>query len=114
MDSIGFAISTFPRTSEDDDAVRNMAIRQSPVIEVQHPGKVLIFRTREGYEAFGDHAESVIETAGIEQQGAYRNDKGRYYAHVVFHPKAAEGVISALIAAGHKVAVCERYGATIE
>lgn len=108
MDTLGFAVSTFPRKPENLSELRAMALRQIPMIRLLYPDHVVIFRTSEGYEAFDDDAKFIVSISDLPLQ-AY--DVASPVRLVQFHPRAAERVLYELIKAGHKVALCERYGA---
>ena len=83
------------------------AQRQYQQFKAQHPGYVLFFRTGDFYELFHDDAMTATRVLGVAL--ATRRWPGQpdvLMARVPFH--AVEGYLRKMIAAGHRVALCEQ------
>jgi DNA mismatch repair protein MutS len=76
--------------------------------KAQYPGYVLLFRMGDFYEAFHDDAVTLHKVCGVALTRRVNPTAGTEIpmAGVPYH--AVEGYLRQLIAAGHKVAICER------
>lgn len=78
-------------------------------IKARYPDTVLFFRLGDFYETFDSDAEIAARVLDIILTGREMGKNMRVpMAGIPYH--AAEGYIARLIAAGHKVAVCEQIG----
>ncbi|MDP9175021.1 MAG: DNA mismatch repair protein MutS [Planctomycetota bacterium] len=86
------------------------AMRQYQQFKEQHPGYVLFFRMGDFYEMFWDDAKLAARVLGVALTSRSRGGLGAEdaipMAGVPFH--AVEGYLRKMIAAGHKVAICEQ------
>ena len=83
--------------------------RQYQQFKDQHPGYVLFFRVGDFYEMFADDAVIASRVLGVTL--TTRRETGKPdvpMAGVPFH--AVEGYLRKMIAAGHRVALCEQVG----
>jgi DNA mismatch repair protein MutS len=86
---------------------------QSPVLQqylaakAEHPDAVLLFRLGDFFETFQEDAEIAHQVLGITLTS---RDFGRAGRHPMagFPQHAAESYIARMLAAGHKVAVCDQ------
>lgn len=101
-----------------DSAIADRAIDDSRVVPLRRqylqikqrfPDTILLFRLGDFYETFDEDAELAARLLDLVLTG---RDMGKGYrvpmAGLPHH--AAEGYIARLVAAGHKVAVCEQVG----
>ena len=73
----------------------------------QHPGYVLFFRMGDFYEMFWEDAQVAARTLGVALTSRNKGSPDEIpMAGVPFH--AVEGYLRKMIAAGHKVAICEQ------
>ncbi len=77
-------------------------------IKQQYPDTILFFRMGDFYETFDDDARIVSSELDITLTARELRGKKIPMAGVPHH--AAEGYLARLVAAGHKVAVCEQIG----
>ena len=78
-------------------------------IKARYPDTVLFFRLGDFYETFDGDAQIAADVLDIVLTGREMGKNMRVpMAGIPYH--AAEGYIARLIAAGHKVAVCEQVG----
>ncbi|HEU0164063.1 MAG TPA: DNA mismatch repair protein MutS, partial [Thermomicrobiales bacterium] len=78
-------------------------------IKARYPDTVLFFRLGDFYETFDGDAQIATEVLDIVLTGREMGKNLRVpMAGIPYH--AAEGYIARLIAAGHKVAICEQIG----
>src|SRR5881227_1478097 len=86
------------------------AMRQYQQFKAQYPDYVLFFRMGDFYEMFWDDAELASKVLGVALTSRSRGGLGAQdaipMAGVPFH--AVEGYLRRMIAAGHKVAICEQ------
>src|SRR5262245_56721989 len=83
--------------------------RQYLSIKRQYPDVVVFFRLGDFYETFDDDAVRVAEVLDITLTSREMGRGNRVpMAGIPYH--AAEGYISRLLAAGHKVAIAEQMG----
>ncbi|HLL88784.1 MAG TPA: DNA mismatch repair protein MutS, partial [Tepidisphaeraceae bacterium] len=83
------------------------AMRQYQQFKAQHPGYVLFFRMGDFYEMFWDDAKVCAKTLGVALTSRNKGSPDEIpMAGVPFH--AVEGYLRKMIAAGHKVAICEQ------
>ncbi|HVL25617.1 MAG TPA: DNA mismatch repair protein MutS, partial [Thermomicrobiales bacterium] len=83
--------------------------RQYLQIKSRYPDCILFFRLGDFYETFDRDAEIAAEVLDIVLTGRDMGKGNRVpLAGIPYH--AADGYIARLIAAGHKVAVCEQIG----
>jgi DNA mismatch repair protein MutS len=93
--------------SEDMDVVPLR--RQYLQIKARYPDTILFFRLGDFYETFDGDAETASRLLDIVLTGREMGKNLRVpMAGIPYH--AADGYIARLIAAGHKVAVCEQVG----
>ncbi len=85
-------------------------MRQYQQFKSQYPGYVLFFRMGDFYEMFWDDAVLAAKTLGValtsRSRGGLDGQDAIPMAGVPFH--AVESYLSKMIAAGHKVAICEQ------
>ena len=97
-----------PPSPREQDATP--AMRQYQQFKAQYPGYVLFFRMGDFYEMFWEDAKLCHQGAGRRadqpQPRRARRDDAIPMAGVPFH--AVEGYLRKMIAAGHKVAICEQ------
>ena len=93
-----------------DPAALTPAMRQVVEFKRAHPGYVLFFRMGDFYEMFWDDARVAARTLGItlttRSRGGVDDAESIPMAGVPFH--SVEGYLRRMIAAGHKVALCEQ------
>src|SRR5215213_8699309 len=86
------------------------AMRQYQQFKQQYPGYVLFFRMGDFYEMFWDDARLAHKALGVTLTSRSRGGLGAEdaipMAGVPFH--AVESYLRKMIAAGHKVAICEQ------
>src|SRR2546421_9692460 len=83
------------------------AMRQYQQFKQQHPGYVLFFRMGDFYEMFWEDAKLAAKTLGVALTSRNKGAADEIpMAGVPFH--AVEGYLRKMIAAGHKVAICEQ------
>ncbi|MFW6163492.1 MAG: DNA mismatch repair protein MutS [Planctomycetota bacterium] len=82
------------------------AMRQYHHFKKQHPGTVLLFRMGDFYETFYDDAKLVSRVCGLTLTSRPYAEGRMPLAGFPYH--SLEGYLKKLIAAGHKVAVCEQ------
>jgi len=86
------------------------AMRQYQQFKAQYPGYVLFFRMGDFYEMFWEDAQVAAKTLGVALTSRSRGGLGAEdaipMAGVPFH--AVDGYLRRMIAAGHKVAICEQ------
>src|SRR5436190_9791376 len=92
------------------DAALSPAMRQYQQFKAQYPGYVLFFRMGDFYEMFWDDAKLCARVLGValtsRSRGGLDAEDAIPMAGVPFH--AVEGYLRRMIAAGHKVAICEQ------
>src|ERR1700733_1208775 len=93
-----------------DLASLSPAMRQYQQFKQQHPGYVLFFRMGDFYEMFWDDARLAARVLGValtsRSRGGVDAEDAIPMAGVPFH--AVEGYLRRMIAADHKVAICEQ------
>lgn len=83
------------------------AMRQYQQFKGQYPGYVLFFRMGDFYEMFWEDAKLAAKTLGVTLTSRNKGAADEIpMAGVPFH--AVEGYLRKMIAAGHKVAICEQ------
>lgn len=83
------------------------AMRQYREFKEQYPGYVLFFRMGDFYEMFWEDARLANKTLGVTLTSRNKGAADEIpMAGVPFH--AVEGYLRRMIAAGHKVAICEQ------
>src|SRR5277367_2425043 len=86
------------------------AMEQYAAFKRQYPQYVLFFRMGDFYEMFWEDAQLAAKTLGVTLTSRSRGGLGAEdaipMAGVPFH--AVEGYLRRMIAAGHKVAICEQ------
>src|SRR5579875_2397153 len=83
------------------------AMRQYQQFKQQHPGYVLFFRMGDFYEMFWEDAKVANKVLGVTLTSRNKGAPDEIpMAGVPFH--AVEGYLRRMIAAGHKVAICEQ------
>src|SRR6202161_4790972 len=86
------------------------AMRQYQQFKSQYPGYILFFRMGDFYEMFWEDARLAAKVLGValtsRSRGGLDADDAIPMAGVPFH--AVEGYLRKMIAAGHKVAICEQ------
>ena len=92
------------------DKALSPAMRQYQQFKNQHPGYVLFFRMGDFYEMFWDDARVAAKVLGValtsRSKGGLSGEDAIPMAGIPFH--AVEGYLRKMIAAGHKVALCEQ------
>src|SRR3954468_21270557 len=96
--------------SSQPSAALSPAMRQYQQFKSQHPDYVLFFRMGDFYEMFWDDAKLAARVLGVtlttRSRGGLDNEEAIPMAGVPFH--AVESYLRRMIAAGHKVAICEQ------
>src|ERR1051326_7489383 len=91
-------------------AALSPAMKQYQQFKAQYPGYVLFFRMGDFYEMFWDDAKLAAKTLGValtsRSRGGLSAEDAIPMAGVPFH--AVESYLRKMIAAGHKVAICEQ------
>jgi DNA mismatch repair protein MutS len=86
------------------------AMRQYQQFKTQYPGYVLFFRMGDFYEMFWEDARVASRVLGValtsRSRGGLDAEDAIPMAGVPFH--AVDGYLRKMIAAGHKVAICEQ------
>ncbi|HEX8914601.1 MAG TPA: DNA mismatch repair protein MutS [Humisphaera sp.] len=83
------------------------AMEQYRQFKAQHPGYVLFFRMGDFYEMFWEDAKVCAKTLGVTLTSRNKGQPDEIpMAGVPFH--SVEGYLRKMIAAGHKVAICEQ------
>src|SRR3954454_12578225 len=86
------------------------AMRQYQQFKAQYPNYILFFRMGDFYEMFWEDAKIAAKTLGValtsRSKGGLAGDDAIPMAGVPFH--AVESYRRKMIAAGHKVAICEQ------
>src|SRR3954462_9069661 len=99
-----------PTTTPKPKADLSPAMRQYQQFKAQYPGYVLFFRMGDFYEMFWEDAQVCAKTLGVTLTSRSRGGLGAGdaipMAGVPFH--SVEGYLRKMIAAGHKVAICEQ------
>src|SRR2546429_1379120 len=96
-----------PSASSSPPAQLSPAMRQYQQFKQQHPGYVLFFRMGDFYEMFWEDAKLAAKTLGVALTSRNKGAADEIpMAGVPFH--AVEGYLRKMIAAGHKVAICEQ------
>jgi DNA mismatch repair protein MutS len=97
-------------SSRDAGPGLSPAMRQYQQFKAQYPGYVLFFRMGDFYEMFWDDARLAAKTLGValtsRSRGGIDADDAIPMAGVPFH--AVEAYLRKMIAAGHRVAICEQ------
>ena len=89
------------------DAVLTPAMRQYVQFKQQHPDYVLFFRMGDFYEMFWEDAKTAHRVLGVTLTSRSKDSPDPVpMAGIPFH--ALEGYLRKMIAAGHKVAICEQ------
>src|SRR4051812_20675325 len=90
-----------------DPASLSPAMRQYQQFKAQYPEYVLFFRMGDFYEMFWEDAKQAAKTLGVALTSRNKGAVDEIpMAGVPFH--AVEGYLRKMIAAGHKVAICEQ------
>jgi DNA mismatch repair protein MutS len=96
--------------SGKDSASLSPAMRQYQQFKTQYPDYVLFFRMGDFYEMFWDDATLAARVLGValtsRSRGGLEAADAIPMAGVPFH--AVDGYLRKMIAAGHKVAICEQ------
>ena len=91
-------------------AALSPAMKQYQQFKAQYPGYVLFFRMGDFYEMFWEDAKLAARTLGValtsRSRGGLNAEDAIPMAGVPFH--AVESYLRKMIAAGHKVAICEQ------
>ncbi|HEV7298173.1 MAG TPA: DNA mismatch repair protein MutS [Tepidisphaeraceae bacterium] len=83
------------------------AMRQYQQFKAQHPGYVLFFRMGDFYEMFWEDAKTAAKVLGVALTSRNKGSPDEIpMAGIPFH--AVENYLRKMIAAGHKVAICEQ------
>src|SRR5688572_29975627 len=103
--------ATESETSKKPAAVQvsalSPAMRQYQQFKAQYPGYVLFFRMGDFYEMFWEDAKTANKTLGVALTSRNKGAPDEIpMAGVPFH--AVEAYLRKMIAAGHKVAICEQ------
>src|SRR6185437_8612006 len=99
-----------PAKRASAEAQLSPAMRQYLQFKQQHPDYVLFFRMGDFYEMFWEDAKLAAKTLGValtsRSRGGLSSEDAIPMAGVPFH--AVESYLRKMIAAGHKVAICEQ------
>ena len=77
-------------------------------IKADHPGEILLFRLGDFYETFFEDAKTTARTLDIVLTSRNAGDGQEAVPLAGFPAHAADGYITRLLKAGHRVAVCEQ------
>ena len=103
-------VASIPATPPKSDPALSPAMRQYQQFKAQYPGYVLFFRMGDFYEMFWEDAQLAGKVLGIavtsRSKGGPGADDAIPMAGVPFH--SVDGYLRRMIAAGHKVAICEQ------
>src|ERR1700712_185526 len=100
-------LQTPTRMPDADDPTLTPAMRQYVQFKQQHPDYTLFFRMGDFYEMFWDDAKLAHRVLGVTLTSRNKNsDEPVPMAGVPFH--AVESYLRKMIAAGHRVAICEQ------
>src|SRR5450432_2316217 len=88
------------------DSATTPMLRQYLEAKAQAKDALLFFRLGDFYELFFDDAKVAAQILGITLTGRAKGDERIPMAGVPFH--AARGYVAKLVAAGHKVAICDQ------
>src|SRR5271168_2336075 len=96
-----------PSAAPRAESTLSPAMRQYQQFKGQYPGYVLFFRMGDFYEMFWEDAKLAARTLGVALTSRNNGAADEIpMAGVPFH--AVEGYLRKMIAAGHKVAICEQ------
>ncbi|HSU65716.1 MAG TPA: DNA mismatch repair protein MutS, partial [Tepidisphaeraceae bacterium] len=99
-----------PKRAGDDKSQLSPAMRQYQQFKAQHPGYVLFFRMGDFYEMFWEDAKLASKVLGValtsRSRGGLSAEDAIPMAGIPFH--SVESYLRKMIAAGHKVAICEQ------
>src|SRR5438067_8946594 len=96
-----------PAPASAPPAALSPAMRQYRQFKSQYPGYVLFFRMGDFYEMFWEDAHLAAKALGVALTSRNKGSPDEIpMAGVPFH--AVEGYLRKMIAAGHKVAICEQ------
>src|SRR5437868_164943 len=99
-----------PAAPPPNTAPLSPAMRQYQQFKSQYPGYVLFFRMGDFYEMFWEDAKLAHKVLGVtltsRSRGGLDAEDAIPMAGVPFH--AVDGYLRRMIAAGHKVAICEQ------
>ena len=99
-----------PTSPPPDKSALSPAMRQYQQFKAQYPDYVLFFRMGDFYEMFWEDAKLAAKVLGValtsRSRGGLEAEDAIPMAGVPFH--AVEGYLRRMIAAGHKVAICEQ------
>ena len=100
-------LQTPTRMPDADDPSLTPAMRQYVQFKRQHPDYTLFFRMGDFYEMFWDDAKLAHRVLGVTLTSRNKDSANPTpMAGVPFH--AVEGYLRKMIAAGHRVAICEQ------
>ncbi|HUO08599.1 MAG TPA: DNA mismatch repair protein MutS [Phycisphaerae bacterium] len=89
-----------------DPSTLTPAMRQYQQYKAQYPDAVLFFRIGDFYECFYEDARTVARTLGVALTARSKGENPVPMAGVPYH--AVETYLHRMVAAGHKVAICEQ------
>src|SRR5688500_19624444 len=96
-----------PKSRAAPEKTLSPAMRQYREFKAQYPGYVLFFRMGDFYEMFWEDAQTCAKTLGVALTSRNKGSPDEIpMAGVPFH--AVENYLRKMIAAGHKVAICEQ------
>src|ERR671918_2203202 len=105
--SLAATAAAAPASSPPAPAQLSPAMRQYQQFKTQYPGYVLFFRMGDFYEMFWEDAHACAKTLGVALTSRNKGSPDEIpMAGVPFH--AVENYLRKMIAAGHKVAICEQ------
>jgi DNA mismatch repair protein MutS len=95
------------KAAAHDESKLSPAMRQYQAFKAKYPGYVLFFRMGDFYEMFWEDAQTAAKTLGVALTSRNKGAADEIpMAGVPFH--AVESYLRKMIAAGHKVAICEQ------
>jgi DNA mismatch repair protein MutS len=98
------------KAASDEKPALSPAMQQYQDFKAKHPGYVLFFRMGDFYEMFWDDAKLANKVLGVtltsRSRGGLNSEDSIPMAGVPFH--SVEGYLRKMIAAGHRVAICEQ------
>src|SRR5678815_6119194 len=102
-----------PGKSAPTEKTLSPAMRQYREFKSQYPGYVLFFRMGDFYEMFWEDAQVCNKVLGVALTSRNKGSPDEIpMAGVPFH--AVENYLRKMIAAGHKVAICEQMESAAE
>jgi hypothetical protein len=106
----GRADAARQETKQASDAVNSPILRQFYDLKSKHPDAILLFRTGDFYETYGEDAEKSSRILGITLTKSIKtkDKEGKPLAIAGFPYPALDSYLPKLIRAGERVAICDQ------